>query len=91
LGTTPALSPVSAGGGIDGFIAQIDPTKGLNGLIYSSYVTGLGSQLASGIDVDTNGVVYAVGWATADIFPPGQAPKQTNPGDLDGFLLAFHP
>jgi hypothetical protein len=91
LGTTPALSPVSAGGGIDGFIAQIDPTKGLNGLIYSSYVTGLGSQLVSGIDVDANGVVYAVGWATSDIFPPGQAPKLTNPGDLDGFLLEFHP
>lgn len=91
MGTTPALSPVSAGGGIDGFIAQIDPTKGLSGLVYSSYVTGLGSQLVSGIDVDSNGIVYAVGWATADIFPPGQAVKQTNPGDLDGFLLAFLP
>jgi hypothetical protein len=60
-------------------------------VIYSSYVTGLGNQLVSGIDVDAKGNVYAVGSATADIFPPGQAPKQTNPGDLDGFLLAFHP
>ena len=92
MGTTPALNPVSAGGGLDGFVAQIDPTKGLNGLIYSSYVTGLGNQLVSGIDVDANGVVYAVGSATADIFPHrASASKQTNPGDLDGFLLAFHP
>ena len=90
MGTKAAINPVSAGGGVDGFIAQIDPTKGLNGLIYSSYITGLGSQLAAGVDVDTNGIVYVVGWATADIFPPGQA-LNPNPGVLDGFLLAFHP
>ncbi len=91
LGSTPALNPVSAGGGIDGFVAQIDPTKGLNGVVYASYVTGLGSQLVSGVDVDSNGVLYLVGWATADIFPAGQALKQDNPGNFDGFVLAFHP
>jgi len=90
MGTTPALNPTSDFGGIDGFIAQIDPTKGLNGLIYSSYITGLGSQLGSSVDVDSNGIIYVVGWATADIFPAGQA-VNPNPGVVDGFLLAFHP
>jgi hypothetical protein len=91
LGLAPAINPVSAGGGIDGFVAQIDPTKGTNGLLYSSYVTGLGSQLVSGIDVDASGNVFAIGWATDSIFPPGQALKQSNPGDSDGYLMVFHP
>jgi hypothetical protein len=87
--TTSAINPASAGGGVDGFIAQIDPTKGLNGLLYSSYITGPGSQLGSSVGVDTNGIVYVVGWATADIFP--QVNLIPNTEIQDGFLFAFHP
>jgi hypothetical protein len=90
MGSKPALNPTSAGGGLDGFVAQIDPTLGINGLIYSSYITGLGNQIASGVDVDANGIVYVVGWSTADIFPPGFA-IAVNPGVVTGFMLAFKP
>jgi hypothetical protein len=90
MGSKPALNATSAGGGVDGFVAQIDPTKGLNGLIYSSYVTGPGNQIASGVDVDANGIVYVVGWSTANLFPPGFA-IAANPGVVNGFLLAFKP
>ena len=90
MGSLPALNATSAGGGVDGFVAQIDPTKGLNGLIYSSYVTGPGNQIASGVDVDANGLVYVVGWSTANVFPPGFA-IAANPGVVNGFLLAFKP
>ena len=90
LGTKTPMNATSAGGGIDGFVAQIDITKGLSGLVYSSYITGLGNQLATGVDVDSNGIVYVIGWASADIFQAGQAPNP-NPGVLDGFLLAFRP
>lgn len=92
--TTTALAPNSDYGGLDGFVAQIDPTKGLNGLVYGSYITGLGSQLASGVDVDSNGVVYVVGSASADVFGPQYGSAYAinpNPGVLDGFVLAFHP
>ena len=92
--TTTALAPNSDYGGIDAFVAQIDPTKGLNGLVYGSYITGLGSQLASGVDVDSNGVVYVVGWGTSDVFGPQYGPGYAidpNPGVVDGFVLAFHP
>ncbi len=92
--TTAALAPNSYYGGLDGFVAQIDPTKGLNGLLYGSYITGFGSQLASGIDVDSNGVVYVVGSATADVFGPQYGAAYAgdqNPGVLDGFFFAFHP
>lgn len=93
-GTENALSPAAAaGGGLNGFVAMIDPTKGINGLIYSSYVTSPGSQVVSGVDVDASGVVYAVGWTTDNAFPVpvGQPGKPTPPGEMDGFLLAFHP
>jgi hypothetical protein len=90
MGSKAAINATSAGGGIDGFVAQIDTTKGINGLIYSSYITGPGNQLAAGVDVDSNGIVYVVGAASADIFPPGQA-VDPNSGVLNGFLLAFHP
>ena len=89
-GSKAAANALSAGGGIDGFVAQIDPTKGINGLIYSSYITSLGDQIASGVDVDSNGVVYVTGWATAGIFAPGQA-IFPNTGVTDGYLLAFRP
>jgi Beta-propeller repeat len=89
-GTKTAANALSAGGGIDGFVAQIDPTKGINGLIYSSYITSQGDQIASGVDVDSNGLVYVTGWATASIFAPGQA-IFPNTGITDGYLLAFRP
>src|SRR5262249_23140201 len=90
MGTNAALNPTSAGGGLDGFVAQIDPTKGINGLLYSSYVTSLGNQIASAVDVDANGVVYVVGWSTGNLFAPPFA-ITPNPGTVSGFVLAFKP
>jgi hypothetical protein len=90
MGAKTAMNATSAGGGIDGFVAQFDITKGINGLLYSSYITGPGNQLAAAVDVDSNGIVYVVGAASADVFPSGQS-LDPNSGVLDGFLLAFHP
>jgi len=90
MGSIAAINPTSAGAGIDVFVAQIDTTKGLNGLLYSSYITGQSSQIASSVDVDSNGIIYVVGFTSADIFPAGQA-INPNPGILDGYLFAFHP
>ena len=49
--TSDALSQFSDGAGVDGFVAVIDPTTGFKGLVYSSYVTGHGTQTVYGVDV----------------------------------------
>ena len=71
--TNGALSTVAeADGGYNGFVSIIDPAALPNqSLVYSSYITGPGSQVAYGVEVDTTGIVYVVGYATGDIFPGG--------------------
>jgi len=87
--STDALNQVSAGGGVDGFLAVIDRTKGTNGLVYSSYITGGGNQIVYGVDVLPGGFVYAVGSATSNIFPAGQPTHETPAGSTDGFILGL--
>ncbi|MEQ1948056.1 MAG: SBBP repeat-containing protein [Bryobacteraceae bacterium] len=87
--STDALNQVSGGGGVDGFFAIIDRTKGTNGLIYSSYITGAGTQIVYAVDVVPGGTAYAAGSATADIFPAGQPLHETPAGSTDGFILGM--
>ena len=85
-----ALNSVSAKDGINGFIAIIDPgAPPLNSLIYSSYVTGPGSQIVYGVDFAVSGNIYATGYATSDIFPAGYQSHTSGPGNSDAFLLGF--
>ncbi len=85
--TSNALNPVSAGGGIDAFEAIIDPN---NALVYSSYITGPGNQVAYAVDYDASGNIYATGYATGDIFP-NQSPPHNVPGNYDVFFLLVSP
>jgi hypothetical protein len=84
-----ALNQVSSEGAADGFFAVIDTTTGINGLVYSTYITSKGNQIVYGLDVDIQNTAYVVGTATSDIFPAGQAAKQTKKGNIDGFFAAF--
>ena len=89
LPVTPgALNPTSAGGGLDGFVAVINPAASL---LYGSYITSPGYQLAQGVDYDAAGNVYVIGTAGSDIFPAGDATKSTGAANLDAFLLVFSP
>ena len=86
-----ALSPVTAKAGLNGFIAVIDPSAPpVNALSYASYITGPGSQVVFGVDVDANGSIYLTGYATSDIFPAGFQAHKT-PGNSDSFVLVFKP
>jgi len=86
------LNPVSANGGMNGFIAVIDPaTPPLNSLVYSSYVTGPGSQIVNGVDIDASGIIYVTGSATSNIFPAGYQAHFTGPGNADAFIFIFTP
>jgi hypothetical protein len=90
--TGNALNGSSARGGVDGFVAVIDPAAPpMNALIYASYVTGPGNQIVYGVDVDAAGNVYVAGTGTGNIFPGNFAQKTTQPGSSDGFLLVFNP
>jgi hypothetical protein len=86
-----ALNPVSADGGVDGFVAVIDPSLPFNNqLIYSSYLTGSGSQVAYALEVLDSGTIFVTGNATAGIFPEGYA-APVIPSNTNVFLLGFQP
>ena len=91
--TNGALNTVpQPGGGYNGFVSIIDPAALPNqALVYSSYITGPGSQVAYGVEVDTTGVVYVVGYTTGNIFPAGAAVHTTGDGNFDPYLLGFRP
>src|SRR5262245_8964337 len=56
----------SAGGFADGFVAKLDAG---GGLVYSSYVGGVGNDNPLGIAVDGAGAAYVTGWTTSINFP----------------------
>ena len=68
--TSGALNPTSAGGGLDGFVAVLNPSlPPFNQLVYSSYITSQGTQTVNDVDVDAKGTVWITGVATGNIFP----------------------
>jgi hypothetical protein len=85
--TKNALYPASAGGGIDSFQAIINPSSSL---VYGSYITGPGNQVAYAVDYDASGNIYSAGYATGDIFPNQTPPHQT-PGEYDVFFQMVAP
>jgi hypothetical protein len=87
-----AINSSSGKGGFDGFIALLNPAKPpLNALLYSSYVTGPGSQVVYGVDFDASGTVYATGYSTGNIFPAGYATYADSPGIAETFIYGFKP
>ena len=87
-----ALSPVSARGGLNGFVAVINPSAPPNSALrYASYITGPGSQTVNGVDAGANGAIYVTGWASGDIFPSANPPHSSLRGNTDAFVLVFTP
>jgi len=87
-----AINSSSGKGGFDGFIALINPGKPpLNSLLYSSYVTGPGSQIVYGVDFDDSGTVYSTGFTTGNIYPAGYQSYTASPGTAEVFIYGFKP
>jgi hypothetical protein len=87
-----AVNPSSSRTGFDGFIALINPAAPpLNSLVYSSYVTGPGSQIVYSVDFDASGTVYATGFSTGDIFPAGYQTHTAAQGVAEVFIYGFKP
>src|SRR5262245_19041514 len=83
-----------AGGFADGFIAKIGAG---GGLVYSTYIGGVGNDNPLGIAVDANRAAYVAGWTTSINFPLANA-FQTKFGGLnvplgtdDAFVLKLNP
>jgi len=90
--TQNAINGSSAKAGFDGFIALINPAKpALNSLMYSSYVTGPGSQIVYGVDFDATGTIYSTGFATGNIYPAGYQTYTASPGIAEVFLYGVKP
>ena len=97
--TAGAFNTTSAGGGLDGFVAVLNPALTPSSqLVYSSYVTSPGTQTVNDVDVDANGTVWMTGMCTWDIFPPGYeqfplnttvTPPLAQPGKQSSFLWGF--
>lgn len=79
-------------GGYDPFVAKIDPTAGSSGLIYSTTYGGSLTDEATGVAVDSKGIIYLTGWTYSTDFPiSGDVPVATYIGQGDAFLVAIDP
>ena len=97
--TANAFNTTSAGGGLDGFVAVLNPTSTpSNQLVYSSYITSVGTQTVNDVDVDPQGTIWMTGVCTWEIFPPGfesfplnetTTPPVAQPGKQSSFLWGF--
>ncbi len=86
--SSTAAYPTSLGNNVDGFLAVIDPSRAL---IYGSYITGPGLQVAYGVATDRAGNAYVAGQTSSDVFPRGGAQHQNPPGNIDAFFLVVAP
>ena len=85
-----AINSSTTRAGFDGFIALINPAAPpLNSLVYSSYVTGPGSQIVYSVDFDASGTIYATGFSTSDIFPAGYQTYAASPASAEVFIYGF--
>jgi hypothetical protein len=72
-----AFQPTS-GGGMDAFVAQLDPTRsGAASLVYSSYLGGSSLDQGNGIAVDSSANAYITGTTYSTNFPTTNGAFQT--------------
>ena len=74
---TPKQSTLNGAQNI--FILKLDPTAGAAGILYLTYLGGSGTDISSGLAVDTGGTAYVTGTTTSTNFPTSAAGFQTTP------------
>ena len=93
---TPFAFQVLSQGGVDAFVAKIDPTGfGSASLVYSTYLGGAANEDARGIAVDATGNAYVMGTTQSDNFPTTsgafQAVKTSMPTLGSAFVTKMKP
>ena len=76
---------------VDAFGLKLDPSKsGAAGVEYFTYLGSDGTQVAYGVDVDTSGDMYLVGYSSSNILSRVGGPgRPNNTGDWDAFVIGF--
>ncbi|MBK8464452.1 MAG: SBBP repeat-containing protein [Chloracidobacterium sp.] len=89
--TTPGAFQTASSGGIEGFIAKLNPTG--NALVYATYLGGgFQSDRVNGVTIDAAGNLYATGQTENTGFPVTAGSfDQTFNGGEDGFLTKLDP
>lgn len=87
---TPGAFQTASSGGIEGFIAKLNPTG--NTLVFGTFLGGgLQSDRVKSIAIDSTGNIYAAGQTQNTGFPTtAGAFDQTFNGGEDGFLTKFN-
>jgi hypothetical protein len=86
----PTIQPAQAasGGDYDGFIAQIDPAQSATAsLLFSTFLGGSLYDEGTGVNVDSLGDIYVVGYTGSPNFPVIGALQPQTAGGNEGFLV----
>ena len=78
------FQPLYGGGNADSFVAKLDPTG--KALVYSSYLGGTNTELATGIAVDTSGSAYVTGQTCSEDFPLANPLQDVPGGNCDAYV-----
>lgn len=88
--TKNAYQPASRStAGYTAFVAELTP--GGSGLVYSTYLGGVGSEWGRGIAVDSSDRAYVTGMTTSPDFPTKNPFQQLYGGNEDAFVTEFAP
>jgi hypothetical protein len=87
----PTANPfqVSYGGSDDAFVAKLSAAG--NGLVYSTYLGGLGAEFADDIAVDGAGAAYVTGYTGSTNFPTENPIQAMLQGSSDAFVTKLTP
>jgi hypothetical protein len=88
--TGGALQPAFKDGGMDVFVAKLNPAG--SALVYSTYLGGRGFEMGMGIAIDRPGNAYVTGLTNSDNFPIVSALQPTFGGGAeDAFVTKLNP
>ncbi len=87
----PTASPLQAAnaGGIDAFVAKLDPAG--SALVYATYLGGTGYDEGHGIAVDDTGAASVTGTTDSTDFPTATPLQAANAGGSDAFVATLDP
>ena len=90
----PTQTPfqVARAGGVDAFVAKLDPSQsGAASLSFSTYLGGSLNDSAAAVAVDGTGLVYVTGETSSTNFPRVNALASANRGLTDAFVAKLNP
>jgi Abnormal spindle-like microcephaly-assoc'd, ASPM-SPD-2-Hydin/Beta-propeller repeat len=88
--TTPGAFQTKLRGSVAAFVTEFDPSGST--LVYSTYLSGSGSDYGAGLVLDSSGNAYVSGYTSSTDFPitPG-AFQRTSGGGFDAFVTKVNP